>query len=156
MAELTVRQGELVVTMDPREKRSFTRFGLRRSRSKLLDGLELRVPLAEVAGVRVSDSYWELRDHMDGRNARGAGQRRGAYQDYQPPEQQPWVGIYNVKEEDGGWQKKLCVIHGQHSPVVVVDLGAASKAPFAKLVVTVLPWQSDPVAASIKAAAGLT
>jgi hypothetical protein len=155
MAELTVRQGELVVTMEPREKRSFTRFGLRKSRSRLLDGLELRVSLAEVAGVRVSDSYWELRGQMDARNARGAGLRRGAYQTYQPPETEPWVGIYNVKE-DGGWQKRLCVIHGQHSPVIVVDLDAASKAPFAKLVITVLPWQSDSVAASIKAAAGLT
>jgi hypothetical protein len=152
MAELTVRQGELVVTMDPREKRSFTRFGLRISRSKLLDGLELRVPLAEVAGVHVSDSYWELRDHMDARNSTGAGMTKGRFE---PSETQPWIGIYNVKE-DGGWQKKLCVIHGQHSPVVVVDLGAASKAPFSKLVVTVLPWQSDPVTASIKAAAGLT
>ena len=31
MAELTVRQGELVVTMEPREKRSFTRFFLCRA-----------------------------------------------------------------------------------------------------------------------------
>ena len=50
MAELTVRQDELVVTMEPREKRSLTWFGLRKSRSKLLDGLELRVPLAKVTG----------------------------------------------------------------------------------------------------------
>ena len=55
MAELAVRQDELVVTVDPREKRSLTWFGLRKSRSKLLDGLELRVPLAKVAGVHVSD-----------------------------------------------------------------------------------------------------
>jgi hypothetical protein len=151
MAELTVREGELVVTMEPREKRSFTRFGLRKSRSRLLDGLELRVPLAEVAGVRVSDSYWELRGHMDIRNAMGDGQTRGTYQ---PPDHQPWIGIYNVKE-DGGWEKKLCVIHGQHSPVVVVDLDEATKAPFAKLVISVLPWQGDSVAASVKAAAGL-
>jgi hypothetical protein len=51
MAELTVRQDELVVTMGPRERRSLTWFGLRRSRSKLLDGLELRVPLATVTGA---------------------------------------------------------------------------------------------------------
>jgi hypothetical protein len=152
MAELTIRQGELVVTMDPREKRSFTRFGLRTSRSRLLDGSELRVPLAEVAGVRVSDSYWELRDQMDARNTTRAAETKGTYE---PPDTQPWIGIFSVKE-DGGWEKRLCVIHGQHSPVIVVDLDAASKAPFAKLVITVLPWQSDSVAASIKAAAGLT
>ena len=108
--------------------------------------------MPEEAGVPVSDSYWELRDHMDVPNAMGDGKTRGHYE---PPETQPWIGIYNVKE-DGGWEKKLCVIHGQHNPVVVVDLDAASKAPFSKLVVTVLPWQSDSVAASIKAAAGLT
>jgi hypothetical protein len=107
MAELTVRQGELVVTMEPGEKRSFTRFGLRKSRSRLLDGLELRVPLAEVAGVHVSDSYWELRDRMDIRNARRGGLRRGAYQTYQPPETEPWVGIYSVKEDGGG--RRSCV-----------------------------------------------
>lgn len=152
MAELTVSQGNLVVTMDPRERRAFTRFGLRKSRSNLLDGLELRVPLTEVAGVHVSDSYWELRDQMDGRNTTKAAQTRGTYE---PPETQPWIGIFSVKE-DGAWEKKLCVIHGQHSPVVVVDLDEASKAPFTKLVITILPWQSDSVAASIKAAAGLT
>jgi hypothetical protein len=152
MAELTVRQGNLVVTMEPREKRAFTRFGLRKSRSKLLDGLELRVPLADVVGVHVSDSYWELRDQMDARNAMGAARTRGTYE---PPETQPWIGIFSVKE-DGAWEKKLCFIRGQHSPVVVVDLDGASKAPFTKLVTTILPWQSDSVAASIKAAAGLT
>jgi hypothetical protein len=152
MAELTVRQDELIVTMEPGEKRSFTRFGLRKSRSRLLDGSELRVPLAEVAGVRVSDSYWELRDQMDARNTTRAAETKGTYE---PPDTQPWIGIFSVKE-DGAWEKKLCVIHGQHSPVVVVDLDKASQAPFAKLVITVLPWQSDSVAASIKAAAGLT
>jgi len=152
MAELTVRRDELVVTVEPREKRSLTRFGLRKSTSKLLDGLELRVPLADVTGVRVSDSYWELRDQMDARNAMGTGLRKGTYE---PPEMQPWIGIFNVKE-DGSWGKKLCFIYGQHSTVVVVDLGKGDQVPFTKLVITTDPWKSDPVVASIKAAAGLS
>ena len=32
----------------------------------------------------------------------------------------------------------------------------SGQAPFTRLVITILPWQSDSVAASIKAAAGLT
>jgi hypothetical protein len=56
MAELTVRDDKLVVTVEPREKRSLTWFGLRKSRSTLLDGLELRVPLAKVVGVHVGDA----------------------------------------------------------------------------------------------------
>jgi hypothetical protein len=79
MAEITVRQNELVVTMESRERGSLTWFGLRKSRSKLLDGLELRVPLTKVTGVHVSDAYWELRDQMDGRNARRETQTRGSY-----------------------------------------------------------------------------
>lgn len=153
MAELTVRQDELVVTMEPREKRSLTWFGLRRSRSKLLDGLELRVPLAEVAGVRVADSaYWELREQMDIRNAAGEGQTRGRYE---PSETQRWTGIFHVTE-DGEEQKKLCFIYGQGSEVVVVDLGKGAKVPFTKLVITLPPWKCEPVVASIKAAAGLS
>jgi hypothetical protein len=153
MAEITVRQDELVVTMEPREKRSLTWFGLRKSRSKLLDGLELRVPLAKVTGVRVSDSaYWELQEQMDARNAAGEGRTRGRYE---PPEMQRWTGIFHVTE-DGAEEKKLCFIYGQHSTVVVVDLDKGDKVPFTKLVITTEPWKSDPVAASIKAAAGLT
>ena len=152
MAELTVRQDELVVTMEPREKRSLTWFGLRKSRSKLLDGLELRVPLAEVAGVRVSDSaYWELREQMDARNAAGAARTRGAYE---PSDTQRWTGIFHVTE-DGVEEKKLCFIYGQYSQVVVVDLDKGDKVPFTKLVITTPAWKSEPVAASIKAAAGL-
>lgn len=153
MAELTVRQDELVVTINPREKRSLTRFGLRKSRRKLLDGLELRVPLAKVVGVHASDSaYWELREQMDALDTTRAAQTRGTYE---PSAMQPWVGIFNVKE-DGVWEKKLCFIYGQYSEVVVVDLDGGSKAPFTKLVITSLPGTSDSVAASIKAAAGLT
>jgi hypothetical protein len=152
MAELTVRRDELVVTMEPREKRSLTWFGLRKSRSKLLDGLDLRVPLSKVVGIHVSDSaYWELREQMDGRNTRRAAQTRGTYE---PSDMQPWIGIFHVKE-DGVWEKKLCVIYGQHSEVVVVDLDKGGKAPFTKLVIT-CEEKSDSVAASIRAAAGLT
>ena len=50
----------------------------------------------------------------------------------------------------------MCFIHGQYSEVVVVDVDKANRAPFSKLVVTSLPGASDSVAASIKAAAGLT
>ena len=57
MVELAVRQDELVVTVDPREKRSLTWFGLRKSRSKLLDGLELRVPLAKVVSADTQDAH---------------------------------------------------------------------------------------------------
>jgi hypothetical protein len=154
MAELTVRQDELVVTMEPREKRSLTWFGLRKSRSKLLDGLELRVPLAKVTGVRVVDSaYWELRDQMDVRNAMGAGRTRGGR--YQPSENQRWTGIFHVTQ-DGAEKKELCFICGQDNTAVVVDLDQGDTVPFTKLVITVEPWQSDPVVASIKAAAGLT
>jgi hypothetical protein len=152
MAELTVRQGELVVTMEPREKRSLTWFGLRTSRTKLLDGLELRIPLAEVAGVRVSDSYWELRGQMDARNTTREAQTKGTYE---PSEMQRWTGIFHVTE-DGVEEKKLCFIFGQHSEVVVVDLDDGHKAPFTKLVITNRPGTSDSIAASIKAAAGLT
>jgi hypothetical protein len=154
MAELTVRQDQLVVTMEPREKRSLTWFGLRKSRSKLLDGLELRVPVANVTGVRVADSaYWELRDQMDARNAMGEGRTRGGR--YQPSETQRWTGIFHVTE-DGVEKHELCFIRGQDSPVVVVDLGRGEKVPFTKLVITIEPWQGDPVVASIKAAAGLS
>jgi hypothetical protein len=151
MAQLAVRQDELVVTMEPREKRSLTWSGLRKSRSRLLDGLELRVPLAKVAGVRVSDAYWELPEKMDARNTRRSVQSRGTYD---PPDLEPWIGIFHVKQ-DGVWQKKLCFIYGQHSPVVAVDLDEDSKAAFTKLVIS-LEDTSDSVAASIKAAAGLT
>ena len=151
MAELTVRQDELIVTMKSREKRLITWFGLRKSRSELLDGQELRVPLAKVVGVRVSDAYWELREQMDGRNTRRASQTRGTYD---PPPMQPWIGIYHVKE-DGAWEKKLCLIYGQHSTVVAVDLNEGNEAPFTNLVIT-CEETSDLVAASIKAAAGLT
>ena len=145
MAELTVRQDELVVTINPREKRSLTRFGLRKSRSKLLDGLELRVPLAKVVGVHASDSaYWELREQMDALDTTRAAQTRGTYE---PSDMQPWIGIFNVKE-DGVWEKKLCFIYGQYSEVVVVDLDEGSKALFTKLVITSLPGTSDSVAAT--------
>jgi hypothetical protein len=40
--------------------------------------------------------------------------------------------------------------------VVVVDVDEGSKAPFNKLVISSRPGTSDSVAASIKAAAGLT
>jgi hypothetical protein len=114
MAELTVRQDELVVTMEPREKRSLTWFGLRTSRSKLLDGSELRVPLANVTGARAADSaYWELRDQMDARNAMGAGRTRGRR--YEPSENQRWTGIFHVTQ-DGAEKKELCFIYGQDSP----------------------------------------
>jgi hypothetical protein len=112
MAELTVRQDELVVTMEPREIRSLTWLGLRKSRrSALTRGL------------------------------------------YDPPDKDPWVGIFQVKE-DGVWEKKLCFIYGQHSPVVAVDLDQDNQAAFTRLVVS-LEHTSDSVAASIKAAAGL-
>jgi hypothetical protein len=156
MAELTVRQDELVVTMEPREKRSLTWFGLRTSRSKLLDGSELRVPLANVTGARAADSaYWELRDQMDARNAMGAGRTRGRYQ---PSENQRWTGIFHVTQDgpEKKEKKELSFIYGQDSPVVIVDLDQGDKVPFTKLVITVEPWQSDPVVASIKAAVGLT
>jgi hypothetical protein len=153
MAELSVRQDELVVTMEPRERRSLTWFGLRKSRDRLLEGLELRVPLAEVTGVRVADSaYWELREQMDIRNAAGEGRTRGTYA---PSDTQRWTGIFQVTE-DGVAEKKLCFIFGQASEVVVVDLDKASQAPFTKLVITLEPWKCDPVVASIKSAAGLT
>ena len=151
MAELTVRQDELVVTMEPREKRSLTWFGLRKSMSKLIDGLELRVPLARVAGVHVSDAYWELPEKMDARNTRRTAQTRGTYD---PPDMDPWIGIFHVKE-DGVWAEKLCFIYGQHSPVVTVDIDKNNKAAFTKLVIS-LEDTSDSVAASIKSAAGLT
>jgi hypothetical protein len=153
MAELTVREDELVVTMEPRERRSLTWFGFRKSRDRLLDGLELRIPLAEVTGVRVADSaYWELRGQMDIRNAAGEGRTRGTYE---PSDTQRWTGIFHVTE-DGVEQKKLCFIFGQSSEVVVVDLHRGDKVPFSKLVITLEPWKCDPVVASIKAAAGLT
>ena len=150
MAELAVRQDELVVTVDPREKRSLTWFGLRRSRSKLLHGLELRVPLAKVAGVHVSDAYWELPEKMDTRNTRRSVLTKGTYD---PPDMDPWIGIFNVKK-DGVLVQKLCFIHGQHSPVVAVDIDEDNKAPFTKLVIS-LEEKSDSVVAGIKAAAGL-
>jgi hypothetical protein len=152
MAELSVRPGQLVVTMEPREKRSLTWFGLRKSRSELLDGLELRVPLAEVAGVHVSDSYWELQEQMDARNTTRSAETKGPYE---PSETQRWTGIFHVTQ-DGVAEKKLCFIYGQHSTVVVVDLAKGAKAPFTKLVITILPWKSDSVVASIKEAAGLS
>jgi hypothetical protein len=152
MAGLTVRSGELVVTMEPREQRSLTWFGLRKSRSKLLDGLELRVPLATVTGVRASGAYWELPEQMDAVNTTRSAQTKGTYE---PSEKQRWTGIFHVTE-DGVAEKKLCFIHGQDSEVVVVDLGEGSKAPFTKLVVTSPPGTSDSVAASIRAAAGLS
>ena len=153
MAELTVRQDELVVTISPGEKRRLTEFGLRKSRSKLLDGLELRVPLAKVVGVHASDSaYWELQAQMDARDTTRAAQTKGTYE---PSDTQPWIGIFHVTE-DGIEEKKLCFIHGQYSEVVVVDLDKVNRAPFTKLVVTSLPGTSDSVAASITAAAGLT
>jgi hypothetical protein len=117
MAELVVRQDELVVTVDPREKRSLTWFGLRKSRRKLLDGLELRVPLAKVAGVHVSEAYRELPEKVDTRNTRRSVLTKGTYD---PPDMDPWIGIFNV-QADGVWVKKLCFIYGQHSPVVAVD-----------------------------------
>ncbi len=150
MAELTVRPGELVVTMEPREKRSLTWLGLRRSRSKLLAGLELRVPLSKVVGIHGSESaYWELREQMDGRNTRRAARTRGTYE---PSDTQPWIGIFQVKEA-GGWEKKLCFIYGQYSDVVVVDLDKGGNPPFTKLVITC--EKSDSVVASIKAATRL-
>jgi hypothetical protein len=153
MAELTVRQDELVVTMEPREKRSLTWFGLRITRRKLFDGLELRVPVANVSGVRVADSaYWELQDQMDARNAMGEGRTRGGR--YQPSENQRWTGIFRVTE-DGAEKNELCFIYGQDSPVVVVDLDKGDKVLFTKLVITIEPWKADPIVASIKAAAGL-
>jgi hypothetical protein len=151
VAELAVRQDELVVTVEPREKQRLTWFGLRTSRSRLLDGLELHVPLAGVAGVRVSDAYWELREQMDARNTTREAQTRGTYE---PSDRQPWIGIFHVTE-DGVTKKKLCFVYGQHSTVVAVDLTAGAKVPFTSLVVTCLPYATDSVAAGIKAAAGL-
>jgi hypothetical protein len=153
MAELTVRQNELVVTVEPREKQRLTWFGLRTSRTKVLDGLELRVPLAEVTGVHVGDAYWELPEQMDARdNVRATTTRGGTAE---PSQTQPWIGIFPVTH-DGVTKKKLCFIHGQHSPVVAVDLDASADAPFTALVVSCLPYETGPLAASIKAAAGLT
>jgi hypothetical protein len=151
VAELTVRQDELVVTVEPREKRRLTWFGLRTSRSRLLDGPELRIPLAKVAGVHVSDAYWELREQMDARNTTRESQTRGTYE---PSDMQPWIGIFHVTE-DRVEKNKLCFIYGQHSPVVVVDLKEGNKAPFTTLVISCLPYKTDSIAASIKAAAGL-
>jgi hypothetical protein len=152
MAELTVRQDELVVTMEPREKRSLTWFGLRQSRSKLIAGLELRVPLAKVTGVHVSTAHWELPEQMDALDTARAAQTKGTYE---PSDTQRWTGIFHVTQE-GVEEKKLCFIHGQYSDVVVVDVDEGSKAPFTKLVITINLGVSDSVAASIKEAAGLT
>ena len=58
--------------------------------------------------------------------------------------------------QDGAEKKELCFIYGQNSTVVIVDLDQGDKVPFTRLVITVEPWQGDPVVASIKAAAGLT
>jgi len=88
---------------------------------------------------------------MDGRNNGKASLVRGTYD---PPPMQRWIGIYNVKE-GGVWEKKLCLIYGQHSTVVAVGLDQGSKAPFTKLVITCAET-GDSVAASIEAAAGLT
>jgi hypothetical protein len=151
MAELSVRQNELVVTVEPRERQRLTWFGLRTSRSKLLDRLELRVPLSEVTGVQVSDAYWELPEQMDARNTTSESLRKGTGE---PSDSQSWVGIFQVTA-NGVTKKKLCFIHGQHSPVVAVDLSAGASAPFTTLVVSCLPYQTDSVAASIKTAAGL-
>lgn len=97
MAELTVRQDELVVTINPREKRRLTWSGLRKSRSKLLNGLELRVPLAKVAGVHASDSaYWELQEKMDARDTMRSSQTKGTYE---PSDTRPWIGIFHVTED---------------------------------------------------------
>ena len=152
MAELTVRQHELVVTVDPREKQRLTWFGLRTSRSKLLDGLEVRIPVTQVTGVHTSDAYWELPQQMDARDTTEEVTTKGAYGS---SDGQPWVGIFQVTA-DGVTRKKLCFIHGEHSPVVAVDLSAGAHAPFNTLVVSCQPYQTDPLAASIKAAAGLT
>ena len=95
MAGLAVRQDELVVTMERREKRSLTWFGLRKSRSRLLDGLELRVPLAKVTGVHVSDAYWELPEKMDARNTRRSAHTRGTYQP-SDMEAQRWLSNYRA------------------------------------------------------------
>lgn len=103
MAELAVRQDELVVTMEPREKRCLTWFGLRKSRSKLLDGLELRIPLAKVAGVYVSDAYWEPPEKMDARNTRRSAQTRGIYQ---PSDMEPWIGIFHAKDDGSGGYRR--------------------------------------------------
>ncbi len=152
MAELTVRHNELVVTIDRREKQSFTRFGLRKSRSKLLDGLELRIPLATVTGGYAADSaYWELREQMDARDTTEAALTKGTYE---PSDTQPWIGIYHVTE-DGTEQKKLCFIHGQYSEVIVVDLDQSGPAPFTELVITSPPGTSATTVVSIKTAAGL-
>ena len=152
MAELSVRQNELVVTVEPREKQRLTWFGLRTARSKLLHGLELRVPLSEVTGVHVGDAYWELPEQMDASTTTAEVTRRGAYP---ASDSQAWVGIFQVTA-DGVTRKKVCFIHGQHSPVVAVDLNAGANAPFTTLVVSCLPYQTDSVAASIKSATGLT
>lgn len=152
MAELAVRQDELVVTVEPGEKRRLTRFGLRASRSKLLNGLELRIPVTQVTGVHTGDAYWELPGQMD---ALDTGRAVTLKREYEPSDSQPWVGIYQVTT-DGTTRKKLCFIHGEHSPVVAVDLNAGADAPFTSLVVSCEPYQTDPLAASIKTAAGLT
>jgi hypothetical protein len=152
MAELTVRQGELVVTVKPSEKRRLTWFGLRTSRSKILDGNQVRIPVAKVAGVRVTQAYWELPEQMDIRDTERAAKTKGTYE---APETQPWVGIFQATT-DGATKKKLCFIYGQYSPVVAVDLNEDAGAPFASVVVSCLPYQTDSIAASIKTAAGLT
>ena len=153
MAELTVRQNELVVTINPREKRRLTWSGLRKSRSKLLNGMELRVPLAKVAGVHASDSaYWELQEQMDARDTMRSSQTKVTYE---PSDMQPWIGIFHVTE-DGMEEKKLCFIHGQYSEVVIVDLDKGSKGSLHQAGNHQSSGESESVAAGIKAAAGLT
>ncbi len=115
------------------EKRSLTWFGLRKPRSRLLDGLQLRAPLAKVAGVHVSYSaYWELRAQLHAPDTTRAAPTRGTSE---PSDSQPWAGIFHVPE-NGVEEKKLCFSYGQYSEVVVVDVDKDGRAPFTKLVIT--------------------
>lgn len=51
------------------------------SRSKLLDGLELRIPATQVTAVRTGEAYWELPGQMNAHDTempvltRGTGPR---------------------------------------------------------------------------------
>ena len=115
--------------------------------------MQLRVPLAKVAGVHVSYSaYWELRGQLHALDTTRAAPTRGTYE---PSDSQPWVGIFHVPE-NGVEEKMLCFSYGQYSEVAVVDVDKDGRAPFTKLVITTLPGTSNSVAASIKTAAGLT
>jgi hypothetical protein len=82
----------------------------------------------------------------------GAGRTRGAISAVGKPA----LDWHFPRDRGRAEKKELCFIYGQDSTAVVVDLDQGDKVPFTKLVITVEPWQSDPVVASIRAAAGLS